>query len=87
MTRQPANARNGDRTVTVSDFDQLPGTARIRIKELKRVWGGCSTATVYRLIKQGVLPRPYRISKRISAWSVAEVRQAIAKCEQAMRTL
>ena len=69
----------------VSDFDRLPGTARIRIKELKRVWGGCSTATVYRLIKRGVLPRPYRISTHISAWSVDEVRQAMAKCERGMQ--
>lgn len=68
----------------ISDFDRLPGTARIRITELKRVWGGCSNATVYRLIKRGVLPPPYRISARISAWNVEEVRQALAKCEQGL---
>lgn len=81
MSDSVPNSTEAGRITDISDFDRLPDSARIRIKELQRVWGGCSTATIYRLIKRGVLPQPYRISTHISAWSVGEIRQAMTKCE------
>ena len=44
----------------------------IKLPELRKLTT-FSTATIYRLIKQGLLPRQIKLSERSAVWSVEEI--------------
>lgn len=39
---------------------------------------GCSSSTVWRMVKSGKLPAPRKLSERITAWNVGELRKALS---------
>lgn len=49
----------------------------VRLPELKALLGGVSTASVYRWIKLGILPKPQRIGVRGVGWRLSEIEQLI----------
>src|SRR5262245_60427889 len=49
--------------------------------ELAR-WFGVSPRTVVNWSKQGILPRPLRISPRKTLWNVEQVREALKRLEE-----
>lgn len=49
----------------------------IRLPELKILLGGVSTASVYRWIARGILPKPQRIGVRGVGWRLSEIEQLI----------
>jgi predicted DNA-binding transcriptional regulator AlpA len=51
----------------------------IRKKEVLAIFGGISTATMYRYINAGKIPRSTKLSPFISVWDEAEVREALEK--------
>jgi prophage regulatory protein len=84
----------------IPSFDDLPDSAFIRIAQLvqnpKRPKRPAplpfSAPTYYRKILDGTLPRPYKLSARVSAQNVGEFRAVIGgwaagKCDDKMREL
>jgi len=61
---------------SVSNFDQLPGSALIRLHVLLVLFS-CSRATLWRWVKSGKIPAPKKLGARMAVWTVSEVRQAL----------
>lgn len=71
---------NQTTTSTIPDalknFDSLPDSANVRQPVVQALFG-CSAATVWRMVQRGSLPQPRKLSQRISAWNVGELRKAL----------
>lgn len=67
---------------TVANFDQLPGTAYVRLPVVLSLLP-CSRATFWRWVKTGRVPAPKKMGARISVWNVDEIRQTLKKIEMA----
>lgn len=71
--------------ITPSVFDHLPDSAFIRESQLvqspKRPDSTAplpfSAPTLWRKVKAGTFPKPHRLSERVTAWKVADVRKWI----------
>lgn len=61
----------------LANFDQLPDSAYIRLPVLKRLYG-VSSATIWRGVKQGNIPKPNKLSERCTCWNVGLIRAALA---------
>lgn len=61
----------------LKNFDSLPDSAFVRLPVVAAL-KACSTATVWRMVKRGDLPSPRKLSQRITAWNVGELRKALA---------
>ena len=61
----------------LKNFDSLPDSANVR-QPVVQALVGCSSATVWRMVKRGTLPAPRKLSERISAWNVGDLRKALA---------
>ena len=59
------------------DFSQLPSEAHVRLPVVKALYA-CSAATVWRNCKAGIIPKPHKLSARVSAWNVGELRTMLA---------
>jgi predicted DNA-binding transcriptional regulator AlpA len=57
------------------NFDQLPDSAHVRLPVVKALYA-CSSATVWRSVKAGRIPKPYNLTPHTSSWNVGELRQA-----------
>lgn len=70
-----------NQTVLLADalknFDLLPDAANVRLPVVQRLLG-CSSTTVWRMVKRGALPQPRKLSARITAWNVGDLRKALA---------
>lgn len=49
----------------------------VRLPELKALLGGVSTASVYRWVKLGILPKPQRVGVRGVGWRLSEIEKLI----------
>lgn len=58
-------------------FDFLPDAANVREPVVAALFG-CSHATVWRNVKIGRIPAPRKLSARVTAWNVGELRKALA---------
>ena len=56
------------------DFDQLPDDAFVRQAQLVPEIVPFSAATLWREVKAGTFPAPVKLSQRITAWRVVDVR-------------
>ena len=63
----------------LKNFSDLPDAAHCRDKVVAGLLG-CSVPTVWRMAKDGRLPRPRKLSLRITGWNVGELRAALSKC-------
>lgn len=61
----------------LKNFDALPDSAHVRLPVVAALYG-CSPATIFRRVKSGHIPAPRKMSERVTAWSVAELRKALA---------
>lgn len=61
-----------ERTVSTSIPTSAPDRL-IRLPELKRLLGSPSTASIYRWLERGLLPRPQRIGVRGVGWRLSEI--------------
>ncbi len=61
---------------SLKNFDMLPDVANVRDKTVAGLFG-CSVPTVWRMAKDGRLPRPRKLSDRVTAWNVGELRAAL----------
>lgn len=61
----------------LKNFDFLPDSANVRLPIVEALWG-CSAATIWRMVKRGTLPAPRKLSERVTAWNVGDLRLALA---------
>lgn len=62
-----------------SAFHALPGVALVRLDQFLGTVAPVSRATWFRMIKAGQAPPPIKLSKRVSAWRVSDLREWLAK--------
>ena len=60
----------------LANFDVLPDSAHVRLPVVCALLA-CSPATVWRRVKNKVLPPPRKLSEKIAAWSVADLRKVL----------
>ena len=60
------------------NFDCLPNAANVRQPVVEALFS-CSSATVWRRVKDGRLPKPRKLSYRVTAWNVGELRAALSE--------
>lgn len=61
----------------LKNFDSLPDSANVR-QPVVQALVGCSSATIWRMVKRGTLPAPRKLSTNVTAWNVGQLRQALA---------
>lgn len=54
-------------------FDRLPDEANVRQPVVQALYA-CSAATLWRHVKAGGIPKPRKLSERITAWRVGDLR-------------
>ncbi|MDO9151677.1 MAG: AlpA family phage regulatory protein [Methylotenera sp.] len=59
------------------NFDSMPDSAYIRLPVIKALYG-VSSATIWRNVKNGAIPKPSKLSERCTAWNVGQVRADLA---------
>lgn len=59
------------------NFELMPDSAYIRLPVLKVLYG-VSSATIWRGVKNGTIPKPTKLTERTTAWNVGQVRAALA---------
>ena len=57
-------------------FDSLPDSASVRQPVVEALFS-CSGATVWRRVKDGGIPKPRKLSDRVTAWNVGELRTTL----------
>jgi prophage regulatory protein len=57
-----------------SAFGELPATGYVRQSQLIPTIVPFSSATLWRKVKTGEFPRPFKLSERVTAWAVEDVR-------------
>lgn len=65
-------------TPNVSNFDTLPATGFIRQPQVLEVVP-FSSATLWRKCKAGDFPSPVKLSDRVTAWRVGDVRAFLSE--------
>ncbi|WP_394791516.1 helix-turn-helix transcriptional regulator [Rhodoferax sp.] len=73
-------------SAAIPSFDKLPDSALIReaqlVRSVKRpdvpVPLPFSAATLWRMVRAGTFPAPHKLSQRVTAWTVGDVRGWIA---------
>jgi predicted DNA-binding transcriptional regulator AlpA len=61
----------------LQNFDSLPDAAHVRLPVVCGLFA-CSPATAWRRTKAGTLPAPVKLSDRVTAWRVGDLRAALA---------
>jgi prophage regulatory protein len=62
-------------TLVTSTFDDLPASGFIRQAQLIPTVVPFSSATLWRKCKSGQFPKPVKLSERVTAWRVGDIRQ------------
>jgi predicted DNA-binding transcriptional regulator AlpA len=62
----------------LAHYDSLPDSAHVRLPVVKALVG-CSSSTVWRMAHSGALPAPRKLSERVTAWNVGELRQFLKR--------
>jgi predicted DNA-binding transcriptional regulator AlpA len=62
---------------TLRNFDQLPDCAFVRQPVVETLFA-CSAATVWRRVTDRRIPKPRKLSHRVTVWNVGQLRAALA---------
>ncbi|WP_080885408.1 helix-turn-helix transcriptional regulator [Nitrospira japonica] len=57
-------------------FDRLPNSAHVR-QPIVELLFACSSSTIWRRVRDGHIPRPHKLSARVTAWRVGDLRQIL----------
>lgn len=63
-------------------FGELPATGYVRQSQLIPAPVPFSSATLWRRVKAGTFPKPVKLSERVTAWNVEDVRQWLVSFAQ-----
>jgi predicted DNA-binding transcriptional regulator AlpA len=58
-------------------FGQAPNEAHISVREVSALVG-CSVPSIWRMARDGRLPKPVHFGPRMTRWNVGELRAALA---------
>lgn len=61
----------------LKNFDSLPDSASVRQPIVQALYA-CSSASVWRGVSAGRIPKPRKLSPRTTCWNVGELRAALA---------
>lgn len=61
----------------LANFKDLPDEAFVRAPVVCALFGGISRVTLWRAVKASRIPAPKRLSSRMAAWNVGELRTAL----------
>jgi predicted DNA-binding transcriptional regulator AlpA len=75
--QQPKKELTQNLSPALANFDAMPNSAYIRLPVIKALYG-VSSATIWRGVKIGTIPKPSKLSERCTAWNVGLVRAALA---------
>lgn len=64
----------------IDNIDGMSDLAHVRLPTVMALYA-CSSATVYRNVQKGFIPKPKKLSTRIVAWNVGELKAALSKEE------
>jgi len=64
-------------SAALRQFDSLPDSAHVRQPVVEALMG-VSGSTIWRMVARGDLPRPRKLSARVTGWPVGELRRALA---------
>lgn len=67
---------------TATTFDHLPDTGYLRQAQLIPHVVPFSSATLWRKCKTGQFPQPVRLSERVTAWRVGDVRAWLVQAQE-----
>jgi len=67
---------NQQQSETLARFDSLPNSANVRLEIVMFLYA-VSSATVWRHIKSGHIPKPRKLTTRTTCWNVGELRKAL----------
>lgn len=59
------------------NFTSLPDDSYVRQPVVQGLFA-ISSATVWRMVRRGTLPAPRKLSERVTAWNVGDLRKALA---------
>ncbi|WP_186409851.1 helix-turn-helix transcriptional regulator [Candidatus Propionivibrio aalborgensis] len=62
--------------LALENFDSQPDSAFVRQPVVEGLFA-ISSATVWRMVKRGTLPTPRKLSERITAWRVGDLRKIL----------
>jgi len=65
----------------LKNFDSLPDSASVRQPVVQALYA-CSSASVWRGVKTGRIPKPRKLSPRTTCWNVGELRAALAAADK-----
>ena len=57
-------------------FDSQPNSANVRLPVVMALYG-ISSASVWRNVKNGNIPKPRKLTSRTTVWNVGELRSAL----------
>lgn len=77
MTQQLKTKLTQNIPLALSNFEAMPCSAYIRLPVIKALYG-VSSATIWRGVKAGTIPKPVKLTERTTAWNVGQVRAALA---------
>lgn len=63
---------------TLTGFDVRPANSLVRLPVVCCLFA-CSPATAWRWVKAGKIPAPVKLSDRVTAWRVGDLRAALAQ--------
>lgn len=66
----------------LASFDQLPDSANVRLPVVMLLCG-ISSASVWRGVRNGIIPKPRKLTPRTTAWNVGEIRAMLEAKEGA----
>jgi predicted DNA-binding transcriptional regulator AlpA len=61
----------------LKNFSLLPDDAHVRQHVVQSLFA-CSRTTVWRMVKRGTLPAPKKLSERVTAWNVGDLRKSLS---------
>lgn len=67
--------------MSLAKFNELPDCSYVRQPIVLSLLS-CSKSTLWRLVKSSKVPSPKKISSRISAWNVGQLRLALQKIDE-----
>ncbi|TYC61337.1 AlpA family phage regulatory protein [Zoogloea oleivorans] len=63
----------------LANFGGLPDAAYVRLPTMQAIYGGVSGPTIWRWAAAGAIPSPVRLSGRVTAWRVGDIRADLAR--------